>query len=443
MGSAKIVSLLLKQERLKIVHPACNLLEIHIFGVQIRKTMRITILLLTLLGLGSQLSAQTPCITNTNSLSFTNAAVTFNSDVNLAPDSFITVEAWIRPTSMGLNNYDNSIVCKHSWSQGEQGYVLRSGNGQVDFSVCGKDANGASISWVGATSPAASITTNTWYHVAGTYDGDSVRVYINGVQKDATALPDGMIPGLAYPIAIGKLSDGSQFQTRYFSGQIDEVRIWNRTLDASDILSRYNRHLDPTQETGLVGYWRFNEGSGGTVNDQTTSGNNGSTSATTWSTLVPFNQTAATPVVIPFGFNLTSSLTAVAYQWNLNGQPIANATTQSWVAVANGSYTVTITDTAGCSATSGPYIITGVGLEEISGSQVWVNHQEETLQIIAKNGQRIEKVEIFSISGQRLIAETCQAENCSVQTGRLNKGIYQGILYLQNGDAKSFRFLAD
>jgi Concanavalin A-like lectin/glucanases superfamily len=416
MGSAKIVSLLLKQERLKIVHPACNLLEIHIFGVQIRKTMRITILLLTLLGLGSQLSAQTPCITNTNSLSFTNAAVTFNSDVNLAPDSFITVEAWIRPTSMGLNNYDNSIVCKHSWSQGEQGYVLRSGNGQVDFSVCGKDANGASISWVGATSPAASITINTWYHVAGTYDGDSVRIYINGVQKDATALPDGMIPGLAYPIAIGKLSDGSQFQTRYFSGQIDEVRIWNRALDASDILSRYNHHLDPAQETGLVGYWRFNEGSGGTVNDQTSSGNNGSTSATTWSTLVP---------------------------WNLNGQPIANATTQSWVAVANGSYTVTITDTAGCSATSGPYIITGVGLEEISGSQVWVNHQEETLQIIAKNGQRIEKVEIFSISGQRLIAETCQAENCSVHTGRLNKGIYQGILYLQNGDAKSFRFLAD
>jgi hypothetical protein len=252
-----------------------------------------------------------------------------------------------------------------------------------------------------------------------------------------------MIPGIAFPITIGKLSDPAQFQTRYFSGQIDEVRIWNRTLNSSDILSRYNHHLDPAQETGLVGYWRFNEGSGGTVNDQTTSGNNGSTSATTWSTLVPFNQTAATPVVIPFGFNLTSSLTAVAYQWNLNGQPIANATTQSWVAVANGSYTVTITDTAGCSATSGPYIITGVGLEEISGSQVWVNHQEETLQIIAKNGQRIEKVEIFSISGQRLIAETCQAENCSVHTGRLNKGIYQGILYLQNGDAKSFRFLAD
>lgn len=402
--------------------------------------MRITILLLTLLGLGSQLSAQTPCITNTNSLSFTNAAVTFNSDVNLAPDSFITVEAWIRPTSMGLNNYDNSIVCKHSWSQGEQGYVLRSGNGQVDFSVCGKDANGASISWVGATSPAASITINTWYHVAGTYDGDSVRIYINGVQKDATALPDGMIPGLAYPIAIGKLSDGSQFQTRYFSGQIDEVRIWNRALDASDILSRYNHHLDPAQETGLVGYWRFNEGSGGTVNDQTTSGNNGSTSATTWSTLVPFNQTAATPVVIPFGFNLTSSLTAVAYQWNLNGQPIPNATNQSWVAVANGSYTVTITDTAGCSATSGPYIITGVGLEEIDPQSTMFYQDGGQLYINSLNGQIIEKAEIFSLTGQRTISSMCQSTNCSIDVSNLENGIYQGIIH-KNGSVAVFRFL--
>lgn len=401
--------------------------------------MRYTILLLLLLGFGSHLTAQTPCITNTNSLSFTNAAVTFNSDVNLAPDSFITVEAWIRPTSMGFNNYDNSIVCKHSWSQGEQGYVLRSGNGQVDFSVCGKDANGTSISWVGATSPAASITTNTWYHVAGTYDGDSVRIYINGVQKGATALPDGMIPGLAYPIAIGKLSDGAQFQTRYFAGQIDEVRIWNRALDASDILSRYNHHLDPAQETGLVGYWRFNEGSGGTLFDQTTSGNNGSTSATTWSTLVPFNQTAATPVVIPFGLNLTSSLTAVTYQWNLNGQPIPNATTQSWLAVANGSYTVTITDTAGCSATSGPYIITGVGLEEIDPQSTIFYQDGGQLYINSLNGQAIESAEIYSLTGQRILNSMCQSTNCSVDLSNLEKGIYQGVIR-KNGSIAVFRF---
>lgn len=405
--------------------------------------MRILVSLLLLLMTAPVAMSQT-CITNTHSLNFSAASVNFSTDVNLAPDSAITVEAWIKASSWAANSFEGSIVCKHSWSQGEQGYVLRAGNnGQLNFSVCGKNASGVSISWVGAASPAGSMLVNTWYHVAGTYDGDSVRVFINGVQRGATSLPDGMIQGLAYPIRIGRLSDQSQTQTRYFSGQIDEVRIWERALTASEILTRYNTHLDPTQETGLVGYWRFNNGTGNTVTDQTANGNNGTTSGATWNTNVPFNQTAVTPIIFPNGVLLTCLQPYASYQWFLNNNPITGATGQSWTAVANGAYTVTVTDSVGCTATSSPYVIAGVGLEEISGTQVWVNHQDETLQIIAKNGQRIERVEIYSLTGQRLMEESCQTDNCSIHTGRINKGIYQGILYLQNGDVRSFRFLAD
>lgn len=118
--------------------------------------------------MAATLMANAQCIPNTNSLSFSASSVEFTSDTNLAPDTAITVEAWIRATSWGINNYDNTILCKHSWSQGEQGYVLRCGNnGQLDFTVCGMDNTGTSISWVSATAPAASMSTNTWYHVAG------------------------------------------------------------------------------------------------------------------------------------------------------------------------------------------------------------------------------------------------------------------------------------
>ena len=186
--------------------------------------MRLLSTLLLFIGLNYTSIAQ-PCLPNTNSLNFAAASVNFTTDVNLAPANAITVEAWIRATNWALNNFDGTILCKHSWSLGEQGYVLRAGNnGQLDFSVCGKDSLGVTISWVGAASASGAMALNTWYHVAGTYDGDSVRVFINGVQQGATALPFGMIQGLAYPIKIGRLSDQAQGQTRYWAGQIDEVR---------------------------------------------------------------------------------------------------------------------------------------------------------------------------------------------------------------------------
>ncbi|MBK9318866.1 MAG: hypothetical protein IPM91_08650 [Bacteroidetes bacterium] len=115
--------------------------------------MRYLSTLLIFILISGSLLAQ-PCINNTNSLSFNAASVNFTTDTNLGPDSAITVEAWIRATSWAFNVFDGTILCKHSWSLGEQGYVLRAGNnGQLDFTVCGKDAFGTSISWITASSP--------------------------------------------------------------------------------------------------------------------------------------------------------------------------------------------------------------------------------------------------------------------------------------------------
>lgn len=364
--------------------------------------------------------SQSPCINNTNSLSFASSSANINTDNNLAPDTAITVEAWIRATSWAVNVFDGTIACKHSWSQGEQGYVLRAGaSGQVDFKIA------TNISWQGPTSPAGLMSTNTWYHVAGTYDGDSVKVFINGVQQGALYMPTGMIPGTAYPWRIGRLSDQAQAQTRYWNGQIDEVRIWNRALTAAEIYARHDHHLDPAQETGLIGYWRFNEGSGTTITDQTVNGNNGTLAGATWSTLVPFNQTAATPIIIPFAFNLTSSITAVSYQWNLNGVPIAGATGQSWTAVANGSYTVTITDTAGCTATSGPYIIASVGLQEIQSSEIVVGRDYRHFNFSLRDGDVIESIGIYNANGQRILFSQTKANHFEWDASLLPAGIYQ------------------
>lgn len=402
--------------------------------------MRISGLILAFLAFTLVAYSQ-PCTPNTNSLSFSASSVDFTTDTNLGPDSAITVEAWIRASSFGINNYDNSIVCKHSWSAGEQGYVLRCGNGQADFTVCGKDNTGASISWVSATSPTSSMTTNTWYHVAGTYDGDSVRVYINGVQKAATSLPDGMIAGLAYPIKIGRLSDQGQSQTRYFSGLIDEVRIWDRALTATEILSRYNKHIDPALQTGLVGYWRFNDGSGTTVTDLSTSGNNGTTSGATWSTTVPFNQNISTPIIFPSGGALPCYPFAPFYQWNLNGNPITNATGQSWTPTANGAYTVVVTDSNGCSATSAVYNMTNVGLNELQTLQLEFLNENDQLILRKTDGKEIGKIEIFNNALQNIYTQERTGSQFTWSKQHLSSGIYRLVITTTEGKRISLPFL--
>jgi len=64
-----------------------------------------------------------------------------------------------------------------------------------------------------------------------------------------------------------------------------------------------------------------------------------------------------TPMITPSGDTLTSS-SASTYQWNLNGSPITNAISQTYIATITGSYTVTVTDLNGCTNTSDSVSVT-------------------------------------------------------------------------------------
>jgi len=54
----------------------------------------------------------------------------------LNPSAKITVEAWIKVDFYGSTSFANSILCKHGWSTGNKGYVLRCGdNGKLSFNI--------------------------------------------------------------------------------------------------------------------------------------------------------------------------------------------------------------------------------------------------------------------------------------------------------------------
>jgi hypothetical protein len=403
---------------------------------------KVLLMAVVLIGISIQSNAQ--CTANTKSITLngTSSYVSFATDNNLQLDSAITVEAWIKPTAFGPNHYSNSIACKHSWSlNGEQGFVLRCGaSGQLSFTFCGVDTLGNPMSWQPIISPANVLTLNTWAHVAASFDGDSSRLFVNGIKVASQYFRGTMKPNTSYPMRIGRLSDAVQTDARAFNGQIDEVRIWNIAKPQAEILAGYNRHISPTSN-GLVGYWNFNIASGTTVPDQTSSGNTGTFNTITLSTNVPFYWSTALPVISANGLNL-SSTSAFTYQWNYNGQPIANATTQNYTVAQNGTYTVSITDSIGCPAISNPVIINTVGIQDMGiAQQIKLYNGEGYIQIEANNGIELKNICLYNCGGAIIEELKNPTSSNTINTERVIPGVYLVMVMTENDIFRSKIFI--
>jgi hypothetical protein len=81
---------------------------------------------------------------------------------------------------------------------------------------------------------------NVWTHVALTYDGAMLRLYVNGVQV-ASGAQAGSLQTPATPLRIG----GNVPYGEYFEGLIDEVRVYNRALSATEIQTDLNTPVTP------------------------------------------------------------------------------------------------------------------------------------------------------------------------------------------------------
>lgn len=124
--------------------------------------------------------------------------------------------------------------------------------------------------WLGTTAaytiqmdPTMTIDPAQWYHLVGTYDGTTARLYVNGSQ--VTSKTGAFTPNVNRPITIGSRYDGFGFQ-----GNVDEVAIYNTLLAPSDVLAHYQNGTNaaPTQtydslvlDRSPLAYWRLNDAS--------------------------------------------------------------------------------------------------------------------------------------------------------------------------------------
>ncbi|MCP4249380.1 MAG: hypothetical protein GY778_20240 [bacterium] len=184
--------------------------------------------------------------------------------IAIEPTDELTVEAWVRPDSVGAFHARVLRIAGHFGP----GYILawqQSGDRRVQFRIDQAEFGGV----IAEDTQSTESYVGQWLHVAGVYSatGDYCRLYVNGsLRADEPGV--GQMQYAGADLYIGNFIN----QNEDFDGLIDEVRVWNVARSQAEIAADMNRNLFGF-ETGLVGYWRFNDGVGQTAVDASPYGN--------------------------------------------------------------------------------------------------------------------------------------------------------------------------
>lgn len=146
-------------------------------------------------------------------------------------EDFITsdfsIAAWVKKNVSG---YYQTIVSKGDAGIGtNKGYRLRVESGDtILFTVTGDTES--------ALNTTSTITNGLWYHIVATKDSSVMKVYINGIEVGNMAAPSGSISNSLHFMI------GRQSTDWYWRGSIDDVRIYNKALSATEVRNLYESY---------------------------------------------------------------------------------------------------------------------------------------------------------------------------------------------------------
>lgn len=239
--------------------------------------------------------------------------VVTNSTANLANSSF-TVEMWLKRGATGTTDI--------AFSQG--GGIGNSQTLHIGF----RSNNNFTFAFYNSDLDVAGPSDLLWHHWACTFDDVTKiqKIYRDGVLKGQRTAPSSFLGSGNTNLYIGDAAYGTLYGgENYFNGSIDELRVWNTTRTCDQVSQLQNCELTGS-ESGLLAYYKFNQGAAGgnntgvtTLTDATANANNG--------TLNNFALTGATSNwVAPGGVTTGTSCSAVsAPEINVQGNSVTIA----------------------------------------------------------------------------------------------------------------------
>ena len=188
------------------------------------------------------------------------------TDASLNITGDITIEAWIYSTRPNQNNWRR--IVEKDWATS---YFLGSGDGSTTNAIafC-MDANGSTVNVLQTSDNV--IAPNEWHHVAGTWDGSTLSIYVDGI-LEASMPWSNPADGSLNSTLIARYYGSGPYN---FQGYMDEIRIWNVARTQAEIRTDMHRELQfPSSETNLVAYYKFNQTTGTLLPDKSSNSNNG------------------------------------------------------------------------------------------------------------------------------------------------------------------------
>jgi hypothetical protein len=161
--------------------------------------------------------------------------VTVNDANDLDFTTGMTLEAWVYPTTSGSGSWRNVVIKERA-------------GGEVYNLYANADTNAPVVYVVAAATPTqpfeargvTSFPLNTWTHVAATYDGTTLRLFVNGSQVATRAVANPLLTSTGV-LRFG----GNGVWGEFFAGRIDEIRLYNRALSAAEIQADMGAPVQP------------------------------------------------------------------------------------------------------------------------------------------------------------------------------------------------------
>ena len=165
------------------------------------------------------------------------------TDITVNPSNF-SVSCWVKTVATNSQIFVNM-------GDAATGFTFYRYNVPAENGVRMLVENDPSGSTKYLSAKAPPTPTSVWFHYAGTYNGSTIRIYTNGVlcQSVSASVKRATFP---YSLQIGAVPN---YSDRMMRGEMDDIRIWNRTLSASDVSNVCQQVTVGSVTNSLIARW--------------------------------------------------------------------------------------------------------------------------------------------------------------------------------------------